>query len=376
VLLLALGACESRYGAYFNVDGDGNQIRFDHVDLYFGKNGMSSASIGKPSGPSMGKVFERDVDSSDSFDVPPNGDGSLATESMYWLPVNDHNRELGYVAAVAYNTKTDGMKPVGIGEVLGFQLEDGVVDKYEIELQSPSFGVDVWGPAPNCFAWTRQRGDQFSTIAVLSSPDDADCDGLVASADCNDACPTGATTCNPDGAICASPTACGIGCAKNGFCAISACAPPAACMDPCAKLATFEERMKCASNNTHDHLQIDVNMNGGMPCARSFHVLPYQTPCFNPKKEWVEPFNDNWSFEVAPSTNTTGEVMITMDGLATNQSFSNDHHMLISCDPKPPALSRWSFIIGIQPGTSDCLAGSEPNYTIRQTLVGMPFFCP
>jgi hypothetical protein len=373
VLVLALCACESRYGSYFNIDGDANEIRFDHVRLFWG-NDPQTRAFGTPSGAHAGTVYTREHDASDDYDVEHNADGSLATQTTYYLPVSEENRQLGYVGAVVYDRSTSD-RPIGVGEWRDFSLEAGVVAKYDIELQKAPANVidklELWGNDPGCFAWQHERDGQFSTIAVLS-PDDADCDGLVTSADCNDTCPTGAMTCNPDAGFCSSGTTCGLGCAKGGMCAISTCGPPTACSDTCAKHLAFDQRMKCASDATPDHLQIDVFMNGGTPCARSFLVMPYQLPCVHPKAEWIEQLNDNWSFSVAPGSNA--DVLITMDALSTTQSFSNDHHLLISCDPKAGELARWSFFIGVQPGTSNC--GPLPNYMLRDSALGSAFFCP
>jgi hypothetical protein len=133
----------------------------------------------------------------------------------------------------------------------------------------------------------------------------------------------------------------------------------------------FDQRMKCASDATPDHLQIDVFMTGGIPCTRTFSVLPYQLACTHAKLEWTEPLNDNWSFSVTSSTG--GDVGIAMEAPSMSQSFSNDHHLLISCDPKPNQLARWSFFIGVQPASSSC--GPLPNYAVRDSALGSPFFC-
>src|SRR5512143_2120313 len=132
-VLLAVGACESRYGTYFTIDGDSNEIHFDRVQLYFGTS-TDRTEIGKPSGATTGAVYQRDADPSDRFDVPRNADGSHATEATYWLPYSEHDQDLDYVAAVALD---ENDRPVGIGEVVDFEVEPDVVDKYDIELQPP-----------------------------------------------------------------------------------------------------------------------------------------------------------------------------------------------------------------------------------------------
>ncbi|HUS32351.1 MAG TPA: hypothetical protein VMZ53_27815 [Kofleriaceae bacterium] len=372
VWLLALCACESRYGDYFNVDGDSNGIRFDHVELYFGKHGMSDSNIGKPSGSTTGDVFIRDADASDAWDVDKNGDGSLASESTYWLPITEQNRELAYVAALAYDTTMQSDKPVGVGEVLGFALEDGIVNKYDIELQKFDFTVDTWGQSPGCFAWTRQRDGKFSTIAVLS-PDDADCDGVVASADCNDLCPAGSTKCNPDETVCGGANSCGLGCAINGLCRIETCLPTIACTNCGMFAASLDDRMKCVSSDPAHHLSVLVDTLGGKPCARSFDVPNYGRPCSGVTEVWQQNFGDGWDLTVSPSANDLTHCIVELTNTSTSATFAGDHHVLVAFPPRAPSSSQWSVLLGVKdvPATACQIDG---GYTIDGN-VGAPNDC-
>jgi hypothetical protein len=373
VLLVVLCACESRNGVYFNVDGDGNGIKFDRVQLYFGKNGQTT-DIGRPSGATMGKAYEHDIDASDSFTVEPNADGSLASETTYWLPINDHNAKLDYVAAIVYDsTSTTRDKPVGVGELSGFKLEDGIVNKYDIELEKADVGVDVWGSNQSCFAWTRFREGQFSTIAVLS-PDDLDCDGVVAGTDCNDLCPIGSTLCSPDLSVCGTDMTCGLGCARTGdACQIQTCLPDIACSADCVlKGPSLDTRMDCAAKNIAPHLTVNVNMTSGTPCARVFTVPIYNRSCAGVVELWEQNFFDGWSIEVKPSANDPNHCEVSMNHLNPTASFSGDHHVLVAFPPISPSQSQWSVMLGVRPGTTPC--GIE-GYTIDQ-LIGMPNDCP
>jgi hypothetical protein len=382
VWLLALCACESRYGAYFNVDGDGNEIRFNHVELFFGKNGKSPASIGNPSGPSMGKAFERDLDveGNDAWDVEPNPDGSLATETVYYLPINEHDLELGYVGAVVFD-KTRSDKPIGVGEVLGIQLEDGVVNKYEIELQKADFGVDLWGTGPSgpgCFAWTRQR-DQINTVAVLS-PNDADCDGIVANADCNDLCPTGSTTCAANESVCGTPSVCGLGCATDLVCTIQTCLPDLACDPMCVTrypIPTLDNRLECVSDLPDPHLTVNLHLSSGKPCARELELSFYNRPCTGAHVIWRQTkYNDGWTINVTPSPNDPGLCHVDLVNANTASSFAGDHHVLVAFPPMSNSMSEWTVLLGVRdaPATSGCTSGV---FDIEQTpMPTTPNDCP
>src|SRR5258706_13061476 len=65
--LLVLGACSSRYGAYFVIEGD---QEFDQLELYFGADSGSDKFATPALGPQSGRVFERQYDASDVVAVP------------------------------------------------------------------------------------------------------------------------------------------------------------------------------------------------------------------------------------------------------------------------------------------------------------------
>ncbi|HSD89230.1 MAG TPA: hypothetical protein VLB44_16995 [Kofleriaceae bacterium] len=364
-ILLTLGACESRYGTYFTIDGEGNEIHFDHVRLYFGSS-TDGTAIGKPSGATTGKVYLQQFDPSDEFDVPKVGDGSHATQTTYWLPYAHENMSLAYVAAVAF----DADKPVGIGEVIGFKLEPDVVDTYDVELQPATFGVDLWGSDPGCLAWTRQRDGTFTTVAVLPA-NDSDCDGIVASADCNDLCPPDTRSCSPDLSVCGTADTCGLACAKQNSCTITVCMPDTACSSTCAlTAATLDARLGCAIDHTVNHIQINVDVMQDQPCANQFVFTPYGRPCINPRIEWADPRLDDWKFQI--SANGTTDCQLQMES-ASNAPFVGDHHVIVSFDPLPGQSSRWSAIVGVQPGITQC---TTEGYQVVNPEAGAPYECP
>ena len=348
VLLVALTACEGRYGTYFNIDGDANQIAFDHVELFFGTP-TDRSTMGTPEGVAIGKVFDRSFTMTDRFDVPRSADGSFATESEYWLPVADENRALGYVGVVA----SKGGDIVGVGELIDFKVEAGIVNKYDIELAPKPAGIierlDVWGGDPGCFAWRRDRGG-LSTLGVMA-PDDADCDGLAPAVDCNDFCPTGAQQCEPDLAICGVPHACGAGCNASGACAIQQCLPDELCADPCMKKTTLDERMKCYSSLPGtSHLELGLLMSPlARPCR---NALVFDVPgghfCTAPKILWWDKSKDDYSFDIQPSATNPSGCLLSWSS-PSNAMFTGDHHLLISFGG-PIGAPRSSIVIGIAPG--------------------------
>lgn len=352
-LVLVLAGCESRYGAYINVDGDGNQIRFDHVQLYFGTK-TSRTDIGKPSGPAMGTVFDRQFDPSDQFDVPPNSDSSKATESSFWLPPTPENEGIAYVAAVASNDQ----HPVGIGELLDFSIEDGVVFKYDIELQ-PYTLAEEWGTDPSCLAWARERDDGFSTIAVVH-PDDEDCDGRIATADCNDLCPTGSTGCMNRG-VCSggANNTCGLGCAMGtDSCTPEVCTPMATCSALCAAAGIADKRLECMLDRTPDHLEITVDTMGapGPLCQDQFAFAPYAALCKNPIIEWVDPrVLGDYKLTISESS---GKCVVHL-ATATSAAFVGQHHILVSIDPPNGSGPRPTFILGVSPRAPMCSSTAE-----------------
>lgn len=341
VLALALTACEARYGTYFNIDGDANQIKFDHVELFFGTH-TDRSTMGTPEGVAIGKVFDRSFTTSDRIDL------SLGTETEYWLPVNDENKTLGYVGAVASKQG----QIVGVGELIDFKLEADVVNKYDIELQPKPLGIvdrlDVWGGDPGCFAWRRDRGG-LSTIGVMS-PTDNDCDGLDPSVDCNDLCPIGATQCDPDLAICGVPQACGVGCNAGATCAIEQCLPGELCTKPCADKSGLDDRMNCFADKIGaDHLSIHLDMDTAGHACRNMAVfqVPSGAPCMSPKVLWWDRRKDDYMFAVSAGANSTSCVVSWTS--PSNAKFVGDHHVLISL---AGALGgpRFSMVIGIEPG--------------------------
>jgi hypothetical protein len=381
VWLLALGACESRYGSYFNIDGDANEIRFDKVQLYWG-NDPHQRPIGTPTGTVMGTVYTREFDAaSDEYAVPHNADGSLATETTYWLPVTEDNRQLGYVAAVVYDSAMPG-KPVGVGEWQDFSLEDNIVAKFDIELQKPPLNVvdklELWGNAPGCFAWETPREGQLSTIAVVL-PDDADCDGHVAMADCNDVCPPNTPTCDQMLAVCATAAQqCALSCNKSSptSCTPEVCLPAEICGTSCAGFpSTLEDRMRCYSTHapagtafSHSEIELHKDTEGKL-CTDTVRWSPFGRPCKNPIIEWYDTSLDDYQYQVTERSDGQCELKLRSE---TNAAFFGDHHLLISIDPMVSGAPRWSFVIGLNGLDSQ---GCTPPFDQLNETQGGPFDC-
>lgn len=384
VLALAVCACESRYGTYITIDGDSNELRFDHVELFWGNNPMTRP-FGTPSGTKTGTVYTREFDMpSDEYDVPHNADGSLASESTYWLPVTEDNRQLGYVGALVFD-KAQQDKLIGVGELQDFSVEDGIVAKFDIELDKPPLlGLDVWGTSPGCFSWTKQReGDNAlspSTISVVL-PDDADCDGRVANLDCNDACPPG-SLCDQMESVCPpTTTTCALACQKAnpGACNPSVCLPPDACEHQCAQLpATIGSRMSCYTDPiagyAQHHLDLYVHKDAqGQLCTDTMQFSPYQRPCKNPIIEWFDSSIDKWTYTIRGRSDGQCEIKMIKP---TDSSFAGDHHILISVESTTAGAPRWSFLLGINNVDSASCDVKYETGTERGQLQGEPFDCP
>lgn len=353
---LVLTACEARYGTYFTIDGDGNQIQFDRVELYFGTKTDRSA-LATPAGIANGSVFERNFDASDRFDVPKKRNGGYATESEYYLPSVAANKGLGYVAVTVYRDA----ELVGVGELLGFKVETDAVDRYDIELEpKPLLGLSVWGEPPGCFAWTRDRGG-LSTIGVMS-PNDFDCDGIAPTIDCNDFCPAGATQCDPNAAICGDTSACGVGCTAGGGCEIAQCLPTDVCGDACQqKGIRIEERMNCyADLPGNDHLELQLPMSPMQrPCTNALELdVPGGHFCTEPKILWFDKRKDDYKFDIEPSATNPSACLLSWMS-PSNAIFAGEHHVLISF-AGVLGRPRWSIMIGVAPGAFvQCATGGN-----------------
>lgn len=381
---LTLCACESRYGTYIKLDGDPNELRFDHVELFWGNDPMTRA-FGTPSGTKTGTVYTREYDMpSDEYDLPHNADGSLPTESTYWLPVTEDNRQLGYVGALVFD-KNQNRSLVGVGELQDFSVEDGIVAKFDIELEKPPLlgGLDVWGMAPGCFSWTKPRNGALAptTISVVL-PDDADCDGHVANVDCNDTCPPGAPLCNQMDSVCApTTTSCALACQKSGqtACNPSVCLPPQACEQQCALAPpTIDSRMGCyidpITGFAQHHLDLYIHKDANLQlCTDTMQFSPYQRPCKNPIIEWFDSSLDKWTYKITERSDGQCEIKMIKP---TDSSFVGDHHILISIDPMTTTGARWTFLLGINNvDNTNCDPKFETG-TQRGELQGEPFDCP
>ena len=108
-------------------------------------------------------------------------------------------QRVDYLAVQSDGTKTHGRHvlaiaklggvEVGIGELFDFDVPGDAVNEYHVPLvRFENQELERWGrPADACIRWTRDRGDQPRSVAVVL-PDDSDCDSFEdedsANADC------------------------------------------------------------------------------------------------------------------------------------------------------------------------------------------------
>jgi hypothetical protein len=366
---MLLGACETRFGAYLRIDGDGRGIRFEQVELYFGVP-IDATDFGTPAGTFSGKVFAREFEDTDIYDVPRNADGSKATETTYWLPGGGPTKLGSYVAAVAFR---DGM-PVGIGERFDFRIDPAAVAVYDLELEPyVAATTDRWGSDPTCLAWRRPRDGAASVVAVVRG-DDRDCDLLASNADCNDACPSGSTGCDAERVVCGDPAGCALGCSDDMFCIREVCISPTAC-GFCAPMLTLDEKLGCAIDREIDHIEIEVKTDqGGAPCASEAVFTPYGLPCKNPAIEWIDPRGTgNYTLSVSEAG---GDMCLLSFHSTTNEPLErlSGIHTIVSFDDR--SIGRTSVIVGLRAAlpTGTACPTMPPQYTV--TGLGAPYRCP
>ncbi|MBA3539498.1 MAG: hypothetical protein H0T79_07695 [Deltaproteobacteria bacterium] len=360
-----LASCESRYGAYLVVDGAPSDIAFDRVELFFG-HGDAGAIPQTPLSPATeGRRFTRQFTPADelALDAP-------AHSVEFYLP--EDAKQVGrYIAVVAFK----GDQPVGVGEVFGYEIPSGTIYQYVIELEPWSPDAERWGDpsGPACLRWTRERGSQPLTLAVVRDGD-SDCDGVPQ--DCQDLefCAAG-MNCTTSGAACFvnGEAGCMIGtCVEGTGCVPHVCSIPGTCDATCEGFTELTDRLTCALNEVAlDHIAVLI------PVDAAGKLCPEATLRFLPPSPGIgchDPIIEAPLGGVFPDVKMTiaagtippegGPLPCVLEILALNPVFVGDHHLLISIgavdDPNIPApvpLQRWSFVIGVQPAAPvDCSA--------------------
>jgi len=344
--LLALVACESRYGAYLELESD---VELDSVELYFGTPIDSSApnTFASPkTGAQSGLVFGRQFSMFDRYDVAPTH-----TTTSY-VPPDDANRDLGaYVVVVA----SRGQQAIGIAEYFGFEVPSDELHEYRLTLEPYDGGVERWGRDPGCIAWKRDRGDPAKQVVAVVEADNRDCDESVVADDCNDLCSVGCCTCDVATTLCTAP--CAIGCTTSGSCAPTMCLPTGTCGATCLPLSTMEARYRCAIENTSAALTIQVDTYGDQMCSHQyqFDLAPEgnsPVPCVDPKIEYSQ-FATGFTYAIAADPTRPGGCVI-MSMQSSGVPFTATDRMIVSV-AAGGGLPRKSVIIAITPGNTPCM---------------------
>jgi hypothetical protein len=338
VLLVVLGACESRFGAYLTVQG---AVELDEVELYFGAavdtpvlpgNAFASPTFG----PQMGTIFDRTYDASDVVMM------RATTQTTFYLPPDERNQKLGaYVAAVAIA----GGKPVGIAEYFDFKIPSDAVHEYILELApwDPS-RMERWGDRPGCVTWKHDRKDRDPIVAVVHD-DDRDCDALASAMDCSDVCHAQSPACSVDRMFCGVTGTCALGCTRSGICAPSLCLPPTACTSLCSGQPSIIDRVACGAANTNDHIEIYVERTDQkLMCVNQFQFKP-GVPCTAPIVEATDEVQPGVTWSVAQTSGDPASctLMISPPGSLLENVLQ---HALISVAPMTVG-PRVTFVVGV-----------------------------
>jgi hypothetical protein len=349
-LLVLLAACADHPGAYLEVHG--GDIAFDHVEFYFGKS--LGDSFGTPTSKEVdGTAYKRQLADSD---LSVAAKGGIATDLTYYLPYSDGNAQLGdYVLAIA----SKAGQPVGIGDLAdfpvpasGYAIVDIALEKYNAS------AVEKW--QADCLAWKRNNGAK--PIAFVH-PDDRDCDGEVASRDCDDEafCMPGDPTCQPVRELCDAGV-CAYGCKIDGDCAPRLCMPMFVCSNPlCTNAMTLAEKFACLSINAGaDHPDYFIPASAGQPCGDPLVIdLPNGALCTAPILEFAEMI-DNWTVAVAASSDGKACVLSFANPNA-NAFWNGDHHVVISFDGATATQPRSTIFLGIKANNMGCSSSMAPT---------------
>jgi hypothetical protein len=342
-LLLQLAACESHYGAYFEIKGD---IELDQVELYFGAP-LAPGSPGLFATPTFGvlagQLFDRVYEVSDEVTVSPR------KQTTYYVEANETNQALGaYVVVVALS----GGRPVGIGEYFNFKVPSDAVYEYSLTLVpwNPA-EAERWGDKPGCVAWKRQRGG--NDIAAIVHKNDRDCDVLDQTVDCNDLCTTGSTLCDASQTLCLGQ--CALGCNFGGICVAKQCLPTSACDSNCLGLTDPGARFRCAIERAGDHLRIFVDTIEGTMCSHMYQFrlsLDTSVACIDPKFEYQD-VTSGFGYQITADPTNPGDCVISSTQSSV-VAFTSAHTFVVSFADADPTKPRRSVIISVEPGATPC----------------------
>jgi hypothetical protein len=362
-MLMHLAACESHYGAYFEIKGD---IEFDQVELYFGTPMAPGASaFATPTfGVLLGQVFDRTYDVSDDVTLSPR------KQTTYYVAATEDNQALGaYVIVVALS----GGHPVGISEYFNFTVPSDAVHEYALTLEpwNPA-EAERWGDKPGCVAWRRPRGG--NDLAAIVHKDDLDCDAMAKAVDCNDLCPTGSPLCTVGQTVCESP--CAIGCSTFGACAPTTCLPPTACDATCTTSANLIDHLECGSD-VAQHTEIYVDTLAGKMCAQTLlFALPLDpdipAQCLNPAILFADVPPSDIAFAISEIAQNP-QCMLAFDQSASF-NFTTPVHLLISIAQQDASKPRRTAVIAITPRAVASTDACDPTgYDV--TLGGQMYGC-
>ncbi|MEO8550964.1 MAG: hypothetical protein ABI678_13355 [Kofleriaceae bacterium] len=349
-LLVLLVACADHPGTYLEVHG--GDLAFDHVEFYFGKS--LGSSFGTPSAKDVeGPAYERQLADSDLSVAAKAG---VTTDLTYYLPYSDGNARLGdYALAIA----SKGGQPVGIGGVADFPVPATGYTIVDVALEPYNrSAIETW--QADCLAWKRSHGEQ--PIGFVHA-DDRDCDGEVASRDCDDTafCLPGDPGCQPVRELC-DEGGCAYGCQIDGDCAPRLCMPIFVCNPQlCASASTLPEKFAClALTAGADHPDYYLPASAGQPCGDPLVIdLPNGATCTNPTVEFTEMI-DNWTVTVAADA-TDKACVLSFANANTNAFWNGDHHVVISFDGATPDGPRSTIFLGIKADNMGCAHSMAPT---------------
>lgn len=346
VALVALAACESRYGAYLTLEGD---IELDSVELYFGtaSSGSTTQFASPRTGVQSGTIFDRQFSTFDRYDISPT------RSTTFYIPPDEGNRDLGaYVVAVALREQ----QPVAIAEYFGFEVPSDEVHDYHLPLvEYNADTAERWGRDPGCIWWKRDRGDPVKQIVAVVQADDRDCDDTIRANDCNDLCSVGCCACTTPTTLCSSP--CALGCMTNGTCTPETCLPVETCSSTCLPGSTLDARYQCAIERTTSQLTIELDTIQGQMCSHQYQfdlTADGSIPCTDPKIEYSDVTTVNgFTYTIAADPTRPGGCVI-MSTQSTGVTFTTPHHMIVSF-AAGSGVARESVIIAITPGNTLCV---------------------
>ncbi|HET9989261.1 MAG TPA: hypothetical protein VFQ65_12110, partial [Kofleriaceae bacterium] len=212
-------------------------------------------------------------------------------------------------------------------------------------------GVETW--QNGCLAWDRKHGQQ--PVAFVGA-DDRDCDGEVASKDCDDAafCKPDDVTCQPARELC-TDNGCAYGCMINGECLPRVCVPGFTCtLAACENAPTLADKFTClAMSGGADHPDYYIGATAGEPCpsATVQIKLPNNRACAHPNLEFQQSIG-GWVFAVADGGNST--CVLSLVATSSITPYGQDRHVLISLDPIDPQAPRSTIFVGIKPDSGGC----------------------